>query len=84
MARIPSAKRKQSSKCSAAKASPSAHEKLTVAVPAYLLDAMRIQAAKDRSSIRYILLRALRDAGFVIKPHDIFANGRRTQGRVSS
>lgn len=56
-------------------------EKLTVELPAYLLDALRREAAERRSTVRHIVMLALREAGFRVDEPDLVADGRRSGRR---
>jgi hypothetical protein len=53
--------------------------KLSVNVPAYVVDAIRLKAAQERSTSRQIVLLSLQALGFVIEPGDLFADGRRPE-----
>ncbi|MFD0986104.1 hypothetical protein [Methyloligella solikamskensis] len=46
-------------------------------VPDYLAQAMRIEAAKSRSTLRYLILKALKNDGWKIEDGDIVEDGRR-------
>ncbi|ODA66141.1 hypothetical protein A7A08_02994 [Methyloligella halotolerans] len=46
-------------------------------VPDYLAQAMRIEAAKTRSTLRYLILKALKNDGWKIDEGDIVEDGRR-------
>jgi hypothetical protein len=52
-------------------------EKLSVELPGYLTDAMRRQAAEDRTSVRHIVMRGLAALGFEIAPGDLVPDARR-------
>jgi hypothetical protein len=52
-------------------------EKLSVELPGYLTDAMHRQAAEDRTSVRYIVMRGLAALGFGIAPGDLVPDARR-------
>lgn len=52
-------------------------EKLSVELPGYLTDAMRRQAAEDRTSVRHIVMRGLAALGFEIASGDLVPDARR-------
>jgi hypothetical protein len=52
-------------------------EKLSVELPGYLTDAMRRQAAEDRTSVRHIVMRGLAALGFEIAQGDLVPDARR-------
>jgi hypothetical protein len=52
-------------------------ERLHVELPGYVTDAMRIEAATKRTSMRHIVLRGLAAIGFAIDPADLAPDGRR-------
>lgn len=54
-------------------------EKLTIEVPGYLADAVRRAALDRRSTVRHVVLAALRADGFEIAEVDMIADGRRTR-----
>ncbi|MDX2265912.1 MAG: hypothetical protein NW215_13205 [Hyphomicrobiales bacterium] len=57
-------------------------EKLTLEVPAYLADAMKRQALDARTSVRHVVMLALKKSGFEIAPGDLVPDGRRTRGKT--
>jgi hypothetical protein len=58
-------------------ASPGPVEKLSVELPGYLTDALKRQAAENRTSVRYIVMRGLVAIGFDIAPADLVPDARR-------
>lgn len=56
-----------------------APEKLTVELPGYLMDTLRITAAERRTSIRHVIMLALKTGGFAIADADLVPDGRRTR-----
>lgn len=56
----------------------SPHEKLTAELPVYLLDALRLEAAKQRVSVRHIVMLALQKAGYAIETRDMVPDARRS------
>jgi hypothetical protein len=54
-------------------------EKLTIEVPVYLADAMKRQALDRRTSVRHVVMLALKKAGFEIAACDLVPDGRRTR-----
>ena len=53
--------------------------KLSVNVPTYVVDAVRLKAAQERSTSRQIVLLGLQAIGFAIEPQDLIADGRRPE-----
>jgi hypothetical protein len=51
--------------------------KIHIEAPDYLGTALKIQAATTKTSVRHIILKALKDAGFEIRDADMFEDGRR-------
>ena len=71
-----------SSKTPAAKKpTPASIVKLSVDVPSYVVDAIRLRAAKERSTSRQIVLLGLQGLGFEIDAADLIADGRRPEGK---
>lgn len=56
-------------------------EKLTVELPAYLMDALKRQALDSHASVRHIVIKALKDAGFNVAAADLVPDARRTRGK---
>jgi hypothetical protein len=52
-------------------------ERLTFEIPGYLTDAMRLDAAKNRSSLRHIILRGLAAIGYEVAEADLVPDARR-------
>jgi hypothetical protein len=48
--------------------------------PAYLATALKIKAAQERTSVRYLIMKALRASGFEINDADMVEDGRRLRG----
>jgi hypothetical protein len=57
--------------------------RLNLNVPLYLLDAINVRAAQERSTTRHLVLQALAAFGFEIEPADIIPDGRRAQVKRS-
>jgi len=57
-------------------------EKLTIEVPSYLADAMKRAALDRRTSVRHVVMLALKDAGFAIAAADLVPDGRRSRSKV--
>ncbi len=57
-------------------------EKLTIEVPAYLADAMKREALDRRTSVRHVVMLALKKAGFEIAACDLVPDGRRTRAKT--
>lgn len=53
--------------------------RLAIEVPLYLADQLKRRALDQRCSTRYILLQAIRDAGFEINEADLITDGRRVR-----
>jgi hypothetical protein len=66
----------------AADALPAPIERLHVELPGYVTDAMRIEAATKRTSMRHIVLRGLAAIGFEIDPADLAPDGRRKSAKA--
>lgn len=49
-------------------------------VPDYAFMEIKLRAARERVSINHIVLKALHDAGYHIKPEDMIEDGRRLRG----
>lgn len=62
----------------------SPHEKLTAELPVYLLDALRLEAAKQRVSVRHIVMLALQKAGYAIEARDMVPDARRSAHKTRS
>jgi hypothetical protein len=56
---------------------PAPIERLHVELPGYVTDALRLEAATKRTSMRHIVLRGLAAIGFAINPADLAPDGRR-------
>ena len=54
---------------------------INLGLPEYLLDAVREKAKKDRSTIRYEIMRGLRRVGYEVHNEDMVKDARR--GRFS-
>lgn len=50
-------------------------------VPDYAFMEIKLRAARERVSINHIVLKALHDAGYHIKPEDMIEDGRRLRGK---
>jgi hypothetical protein len=59
----------------------SPEERITCDLPTYLCDALRLEGAKRRASIRHLIMLGLQATGFEIKPEDLIQDGRRTHNR---
>lgn len=53
-------------------------DKLTLELPGYLVDAMKLEAVRSRTSVRYVVMAALAKAGYSIEAADLVPDGRRT------
>jgi len=56
-------------------------EKVTIEVPSYLADALRRTALEQRSSVRHVVMVALKVAGFEVAAADLVPDGRRVRGK---
>lgn len=54
-------------------------DKLTIEVPDYLADALKRSALDGRTTVRHVVLAALRGQGFEIADVDMLPDGRRRQ-----
>jgi hypothetical protein len=78
------AARKRARAGDAALSTPLAATKpLNVQVPDYAWVAIKVRAAQERVSIRYVIMSALRGAGFEIKDVDMHEGGRRSQSTAA-
>lgn len=59
------------------KTPPRREEKLTTRLPGYLVDAMKVRALEQRSTVKHIMLRALMDAGFAVADEDLAPDARK-------
>ena len=59
------------------KTPPRREEKLTTRLPGYLVDAMKVRALEQRSTVKHIMLRALKDAGFSVAEEDMAPDARK-------
>ena len=66
----------------AADALPAPIERLHVELPGYVTDAMRMEAATKRTSMRHIVLRGLAAIGFQIDSADLAPDGRRKSAKA--
>ena len=57
-------------------------EKLTIEVPSYLADAMKRAALDTRTTVRHVVMLALKEAGFEVAASDLVRDGRRTRGKA--
>ena len=55
--------------------------KVSVALPDYLYQAMRLRVAEERTTMRYLVMQGLRELGFAIEPEDFIPDGRETRAR---
>lgn len=56
---------------------PRREEKLTTRLPGYLVDAMKVRALQQRTTVKHLMLLALRDAGFAVAAEDLAPDARR-------
>lgn len=56
-------------------------EKLTIELPAYLMDSLRQGAAADRTTVRHLVMTALRASGYAISDADMVPDGRRSRSK---
>ena len=52
-------------------------EKLTIELPAYLMDALRRSALDERTTVRHVVMLALQQKGFKVEDSDLVPDGRR-------
>jgi hypothetical protein len=60
--------------------SPPSICKINFEAPGYLGTALKIHAARERTSVRHVILKALKQAGFEITDSDMVEDGRRLRG----
>ena len=65
-----------------APAIPGPVEKLSIELPGYLTDALKRQAAENRSSVRHIVMRGLAALGFEIASGDLVPDARRVSRKI--
>jgi len=58
-------------------ATPGPVERFCFEVPGYLSDALRLKAARDRTSLRHIVISGLAALGFEVAPQDLAPDARR-------
>ena len=58
----------------------SAMHKINFEAPDYLSTELKIDAARKQTSVRHVIMMALKDAGFTIKDDDMIEDGRRLRG----
>ena len=58
---------------------PRQAEKLTIVIPGYLMDALRQGAAGERTTVRHLVMTALRAQGYEIAETDMVSDGRRAR-----
>jgi hypothetical protein len=58
----------------------SAMHKINFEAPDYLSTELKINAAHKQTSVRHVIMTALREAGFTIKDIDMIEDGRRLRG----
>lgn len=58
---------------------PPRPEKLTIMIPGYLMDALRQGAAAERTTVRHLVMSALRAQGYEIADGDMVSDGRRAR-----
>lgn len=56
-------------------------EKLTIELPGYLMDALRRTALDGRTTVRHVVMLALKANGFAVAEADIIPDGRRQRQR---
>ena len=58
----------------------SAMHKINFEAPDYLSTELKIDAARKQTSVRHVIMMALKKAGFTIKDIDMIEDGRRLRG----
>lgn len=56
-------------------------EKLTIEIPVYLSDALKRSALETRTTVRHVVMSALKATGFEVAAVDLVPDGRRTRGK---
>jgi hypothetical protein len=64
----------------AAQAEPVPQESLKIMIPSYLNRALTVRAGERKVSKRWLVMDALRQAGFDVREDDLFEDGRRFRG----
>jgi hypothetical protein len=64
----------------AAPPEPAPQEPLKIMIPSYLNRALTVAAGEQKVSKRWLVMDALRQAGFGIRDEDLFEDGRRFRG----
>lgn len=59
-------------------------EKLTIELPRYLADALRLAAVEQRTTARHLVMLALRKDGFEVQETDLVPDGRRARAKGRS
>ncbi len=82
----PDAKRSDSATAKPAPKPMRVQEKLSVELPAYLMDAMKQEALTRKVSVRHLVMIALKGMGLAIDPEDLVPDARRSayKGRTST
>jgi hypothetical protein len=62
-------------------ATPGPVERFCFQLPGYLSDAMKLEAARQHTSLRHIVLRGLAAIGFDVAPEDLAPDARRVSGK---
>ena len=62
-------------------AAPGPVERFCFQIPGYLSDAMKLEAARQHTSLRHIVLRGLAAIGFEVAPEDLAPDARRIPGK---
>lgn len=61
----------------ARKVTPAPTQKKTIELPVYLWDEISMKAPKEKTTQRYLVLQAFKDAGYTVHDIDLFKDGRR-------
>ena len=64
----------------AAQPEPATQEPLKITIPSYLNRALTVAAGERRVSKRWLVMDALRQAGFEVREDDLYEDGRRLRG----
>ena len=57
--------------------------RMTLDAPQYLIDEIKIKAAQERTTVRFLLMKALRAQGYHVDEPDMIEDLRKKNGRKS-
>lgn len=59
-------------------------DKLTIELPTYLSDDLKIEALRRKSTVRHLIMQALAKDGFTVQPQDMVPDKRKTGAKRSN